>query len=230
MEFEMRDYPNVKEVRMMFADLHQSDQDMELVGIMFDADDKTIFGQPNEDYIRRELAWYLSMSPRLADMEGPIPTIWKKIQSSIGEVNSNYGQRIFSPYFHSQYDECLAELIRDYRSRRAVMVYTNPLTIGEGRKHGANDQVCTMYVQTMIRGGMLNYHVHMRSCDAVLGYRNDIAWHRYVHDRLHVDVQHRMRLKLEKATIRYFVDSLHIYPHDIGLVGRWMKETGYGSE
>ena len=218
---------DVNDIRKEFAGKHLTDQELEIVGAAFNADEPTIFGKPNTDYIRRELEWYIGMDNNIRTMRPPIPDIWKRIADEFGFVTSNYGQRIFHEDFGNQFYAAINELLKRHSSRRAVMVYAGHDTIVEGTQAGRNDQLCTMYVSVMIRNQLLHYNVHMRSCDAVLGYRNDIAWHHFVHDLLLIHYNHRAQQRLGQATIMYFVDSLHIYSHDAGLVGAWMKEAEY---
>ena len=199
---------------------------LEIIGVVFQADERSIFGEPNRNYIRRELKWYLSESEYISEMDDPIPEIWKRIADRDGKVSSNYGRRIFNIDYGMQYHQALHELTRNPASRRAVMVYVNHDTIREGIVNGRDDQVCTMYVNVFIRDSYLHYHVHMRSNDAVLGYRNDRAWHLYVRDKLLTDIRHRHQmLHLMPATILWFVDSLHVYEHDVHLVDEWRKEN-----
>ena len=221
----------VHQIREQFAHLLSDEPEyLEIMGAVFQANESTIFGKPNYDYIRRELAWYWSESEYIKDLAAPIPPIWERIADNNGKVSSNYGRRIFNLSYGLQYQQALDELLRDPASRRAVMVYADHNAINEGTYNGRDDQICTMYVSVFIRANYLHYHVHMRSNDAVLGYRNDLAWHMYVRDRLLVDLKHRQQaLHLLPATILWFADSLHVYEHDAHLVDDWRKENDPGS-
>lgn len=218
---------DVNAIRCEFADKFLFGQELEIFGAAFNADEPTIFGKPNTDYIKRELEWYIGMDNNIRTMRPPIPEIWKRIADEFGFVTSNYGKRIFSEQFDNQFDAALNALLDHQMTRRAVMIYAGHNTIVEGTQAGRNDQLCTMYVNVAIRNNLLHYHVHMRSCDAVLGYRNDLAWHRFVRDLLWIHYNHRAQRRLDQATIMYFVDSLHVYPTDVGLINNWIKETGY---
>jgi len=70
---------------------------IELINASFIADEESIFGEPNHDYIRREIDWYLSKSLNVNDIPGKVPEIWKQVADNKGNINSNYGWCIFSP-------------------------------------------------------------------------------------------------------------------------------------
>jgi len=48
---------------------------LEIVGASFIADEETIFGSPNEEYIAREIEWYLSESLYVDDIPEKTPQI-----------------------------------------------------------------------------------------------------------------------------------------------------------
>ena len=96
---------------------------VDIIGAKFLANEPFIFGTPNQDYIRRELAWYESQSRNVYDIEEPVPLIWKKCASPEGLINSNYGWCIYSKENGSQYDNVLKELRQNSESRRGQMIY-----------------------------------------------------------------------------------------------------------
>jgi thymidylate synthase len=179
---------------------------IEMIGATFEADEPTIFGELNEDYIQRELEWYKSMSLYVDDIPGITPAIWKQVASKRGQINSNYGWAIWHKDNHFQYERVLHELMDFPNSRRAVMIYTRPSMWEDYNRDGMSDFMCTNAVQYMIRNGQLNAVVQMRSNDVVFGYRNDYAWQKYVADCLTKD------LDLEKQPkIIWHVGNLHVY-------------------
>lgn len=185
---------------------------IEIMNASFLADDEALFGFVNEDYVKRELDWYLSTSRYVGDIPPPIPEIWKKVASKYGKINSNYGWCIFSHENHAQYDNVLLELARNPDSRRATMIYTRPTMHMDYREDGMSDFICTNTVQYMIREGKVNAIVQMRSNDAVFGYKNDYAWQKFVLDRLSND------LSLPAGNIYWNVASLHVYERHFNLV------------
>ena len=179
---------------------------IEMIGATFEADEPTIFGELNEDYIQRELEWYKSMSLYVDDIPGITPAIWKQVADRGGKINSNYGWAIYHKDNHLQYANVLNELTFSPNSRRAVMIYTRPTMWQDYNRDGMSDFMCTNAVQYMIRNDRLVAIVQMRSNDVVFGYRNDYAWQKYVADRLSED------LKLTKEPkIIWHVGNLHVY-------------------
>lgn len=193
---------------------------VELTGVSFVADEPSIFGSVDHDYVARELAWYDSRSLSVDDIPGGAPKVWRDVSSEHGhQVNSNYGTLLYDTTNWSQYREVLAELRRDPLSRRALAIYTRPSMHVEQHRDGMQDFVCTNAVQYLIRDDRLHAVVQMRSNDAVFGYRNDYAWQSTVLDRLAAD------LDVVHGTITWQVGSLHVYPRHRWLVDHY-RTTG----
>jgi thymidylate synthase len=185
---------------------------LEIRSASFIADEPSIFGTPNQDYIDRELAWYESQSLNVNDIPGGPPTIWKQVADKHGYINSNYGWCIFSKRNGSQYDNVVRELIAHPYSRRAVMIYTRPKMWEDYNLDGMSDFMCTNAVQYMIRYGRLNAVVQMRSNDVVFGYRNDYAWQKHVLQKLAKD------LGVVEGDIYWNAGSLHVYERHFNMV------------
>lgn len=199
---------------------------IELVGASFHADEPTIFGKLNDDYIKRELAWYKSKSLNVNDIPGNTPEIWKMVADKDGYINSNYGWCIWSDeidssdtvmrnkgrHNHGQYWHVYNELSNNRDSRRAVMIYTRPTMHEDYNRNGMSDFMCTNAVQYLIRDDVLNAIVQMRSNDVVFGYRNDFAWQDYVASLLET------ALRCDGRKIIWNVGSLHVYERHFSLV------------
>lgn len=179
---------------------------IEMIGACFEADEPSIFGDVNEEYIQRELEWYKSQSLYVDDIPGITPAIWKQVASTEGKINSNYGWAIYSEDNGLQYLNVFDELTKNPNSRRAVMIYTRPTMWSDYNHNGMSDFMCTNAVQYMIRDGQLVAVVQMRSNDVVFGYRNDYAWQKYVADQLTKD----LGLDVEPKII-WNVGNLHVY-------------------
>jgi thymidylate synthase len=179
---------------------------IEMIGACFEADEPSIFGDVNEEYIQRELEWYKSQSLYVDDIPGITPAIWKQVASTEGKINSNYGWAIYSEDNGLQYLNVFDELTKNPNSRRAVMIYTRPTMWSDYNHNGMSDFMCTNAVQYMIRDGQLVAVVQMRSNDVVFGYRNDYAWQKYVADQLTID----LGLDVEPKII-WNVGNLHVY-------------------
>lgn len=185
---------------------------LELRSASFVADEPAIFGTPNEDYIKREIEWYMSCSRNVNDIRGEVPAIWKQVAAVDGRINSNYGWCIFSHENGNQFHRVENELRANPESRRAVMIYNRPSMHEDYDKDGMSDFMCTNAVQYMIRDGLLEAHVQMRSNDVVFGYKNDYAWQKHVLEIL------ADKLKVLSGEIYWNVGSLHVYERHFNLV------------
>lgn len=185
---------------------------IEIVGAGFIADEESIFGSVNWDYVKREEEWYYSMSLNVNDFPGGPPAIWKAVADKDGFVWSNYGHTIFSDRNRNQYDHARDELKKNPESRRAVMIYTRPSMWLDYNLNGRSDFTCTNVVQYLLRDGKLNAVVQMRSNDAVFGYKNDRAWQQHVLEKLSND------LSVEPGSLVWNVGSLHVYSRHYHLV------------
>ena len=207
-------YNTVDDIRNLFKSKHLNEvyvtdktgvKTIEIVNANFIADEPTIFGKVNEDYIRRELNWYLSRSLNVNDIEGDVPQIGQMISDKKGKINSNYGYLTLDKKNFNQYFNCAMELHKNPDSRRAVMIYTRPSIWKEYNKKGMSDFICTNAVQYLIRKDKLEVVVQMRSNDVVFGYRNDYAWQKYMADMMCNE------LKIELGNIYWNVGSMHVY-------------------
>lgn len=196
---------------------------LELTGASFIADEPTIFGAVNEEYIMRELEWYESQSLNVNDIPGKVPEIWKQVADKDGIINSNYGWCIWSPKNHDQYLKCRSELVANKDTRRAIMIYTRPSMHEDAFHNGRSDFMCTNAVQYLIRRNKMHCVVQMRSNDVVFGYRNDRAWQKHVLDMLVAEYNTLTESKIEAGDIHWNVGSLHIYERHFKLVEEWHK-------
>ena len=188
---------------------------IELIGASFLADEAAIFGEPNLEYIRREIAWYKTQSLNVNDIYGELrrpPQAWEYASSPEGLINSNYGYLVWSVDNGRQYENVLAELISNPNSRRAEMIYTRPSIWEEYDLMGMSDFICTNTVTYYIRDGKLDCCVQMRSNDVVYGYKNDYAWQQFVLNELAND------LSVEPGKIIWQVQNLHVYEKHFNLI------------
>jgi thymidylate synthase len=185
---------------------------IEMIGATFEADEPTIFGKVNQDYVDRELAWYKSKSLSVYDIPAPVPEIWKQVADENGYINSNYGWAIWHEDNFNQYYNVYKELSNNPNSRRAVMIYTRPTMWLDYNFNGMSDFMCTNTVQYMIREDTLVAVVQMRSNDVVFGYRNDYAWQDHVVKLL------GSALGIKKTKIIWHVGSLHVYERHFDMV------------
>ena len=190
---------------------------IELIGVSFKADEESILGIPNYDYIEREIEWYRSESLKVDDIPGKTPKIWSFISSFNGEINSNYGWCIWSEENGNQYRNVLNELKRDSGSRRTSMIYQRPSMHTDYCRNGMSDFICTHSVDYFIRDNQLYSVVHMRSNDIWAGYRNDRAWQQFVQTMLAID------LGVEIGDLYWTVSSMHLYEKQFYLLHHYMR-------
>ena len=191
---------------------------LELIGASFIANEPSIFGEVNWDYVGREIAWYDSLSLKVADIPGGAPKIWQQVASKDGEINSNYGWCIYSEANHKQYWSVLLELLANPNSRRAVMIYTRPTMHKDYSRDGMSDFMCTNAVQYLIRQDKVHAVVQMRSNDVVFGYKNDRAWQSEVLNRLVLDLNQKGDNNYSAGDIIWNVGSLHVYERHFNLI------------
>jgi thymidylate synthase len=196
---------------------------LEIIGSSFIADEDTIFGKVNKDYVERELQWYNSQSLNVNDIPGEVPQIWQQVSDKDGWINSNYGWCIYSNHNFNQYDFALDELIKHPDSRRACMIYTRPSMNVEYNKNGMSDFCCTNNTMVMIRDNKLHYIVNQRSIDIIYGYKNDFFWASHVHKKLLNDLNNRTDNRYELGDILWQFGSLHMYEPMFYLINNYIK-------
>ena len=190
---------------------------IEYIGASFIADEPSIFGEPNEDYIAKELKWYDSESTNINDIyeDKKPPAAWMYAANKHGEINSNYGHLVFGSKYFCQASHAIAELRANPDTRRAIMVYNRPSIWTEYNENGKSDFICTNAATYYIRDNKVHVVVQMRSNDVVFGYKNDYAWAKnmleYVTAQLHDP-------KLLVGDIHWQVQNLHTYERHFGLV------------
>jgi thymidylate synthase len=202
---------NVQTIRNLFKQKYlkgEKGSTVSLYGVSFEADEDTIFSEPNQKYIEAEIKWYKSRSKNIFDLDyDPVPAIWREVADLEGNINSNYGAIIFDEkgLELSQYEYVLDILREDKYSRRATMIYTYPEIHNDYKWRGMNDFICTNAVSYYVENDVLNAVVQMRSNDAVYGYKNDLAWQKEVLRMLASD------LEMEPGKIIWQVQNLHVY-------------------
>lgn len=196
---------------------------IEILGASFLADEESIFGKPNREYIQREIDWYISRSLNVNDIPGGPPKIWSAVASPEGLINSNYGFLIFDKSNYSQCLNVVNTLVESPSSRRASMIYNRPSMHEDYNRGGMQDFCCTNVVQYIIRDNALHVVVQMRSGDSIFGYLNDRGWQVYVQDFVRRSINERTKLNLTLGTIHWNVASLHIYEKHFYYLDHFVK-------
>lgn len=193
---------------------------VEIKGASFIADKPAIIGVPNAEYIKHELDWYESQSLNINDIPGGAPKMWRRTANEEGRINSNYGWVLWSEENGLQFNHIVAELRRDYASRRALCIYTRPsMHLDQKLGGGGQDFMCTNAVSYSINAAsaQLDVVVQMRSNDVVFGYRNDYAWQVYAAMYVIAELQ-RDWPQLHLGRIYWQAQSLHVYPRHYHLL------------
>ena len=218
MQMEVKDVRNhfIEELKHERYTVDKTGQNtIELLGASFLANESSIFGSPNDEYITREIDWYLSHSLNINDIYGldrPPPEAWEYAANQHGSINSNYGTLIFDDKYYRQFEQVVNELEINPDSRRASMIYQRPSIWVEYDEDGKNDFICTNAVTYYIRNDVLQSVVQMRSNDVVFGYKNDYAWQRYVLKEV------ASCLGIGTGSIQWQVQNLHVYERHFDLV------------
>ena len=229
----------IKDIRKKFIQIYKNNlkykqpDTLEIINASFIADEPSIFGTVNYEYIRAELQWYLSQSLNVNDLyhgRKKVPEAWKRTANKDGKVNSNYGYLIFSEEQHKQYSCALSWLLDDPQTRRAVMVYNRPSIHWDYNDDMMDDYICTNAVQYYIRNGKMDCVVQMRSNDAVIGYRNDYAWQKFVLEQLCTEynqlasIESGQEINVKVGTIYWNVANIHVYQRNYNLIEKELEK------
>ena len=118
-------------------------------------------------YAVGELAWYLSKSNRVADIER-FSSVWKDLSDDGVTNNSAYGYRIFKQFGFDQWDYVKQLLVEHPDTRQAIIHIKDPSDTP------TKDVPCTVYLQFFLRDNKLHLSVHMRSNDIWMGVPYDM--------------------------------------------------------
>lgn len=196
------------------------------------ADKPSMIGRTNPDWVRRELAWFNSGSNQLADMEDPVPALFKACEGWDGMVNSAYGHILFGhsdelPSGPTLYQRILETFINEGPgTRHAVAIISDRDIHALARRNGRNDFICTNALNVMIDDdNRLHIIAQMRSMDAVFGYRADWSMWDDLMARLLTDLAPFFPYAT-RGDITFQVANLHVYPRHFELLG----ETAFDTE
>lgn len=117
-----------------------------------------------------------------------------------GRLRGAYGPRLFPQWMH-----VINRLTEDHDTRQAVATIWRPNDL----KQSSKDVPCTISLRYSIRNGALHACTHMRSNDLWLGTPYDFGQFTALQRTL------AFVLQLEVGTYTHFVNSLHLYEHDV---------------
>lgn len=159
-------------------------------------------------YIEKEDEWYMSHELKI-DKVSDIK-IWQNVSDDNNEINSNYGNLVFSRNNYSQFTNVVETLKRHKESRQGLVIYTRPTIHYEWNSHGASDFICTNYQQFFIRNNKLVCVTSMRSNDSIFGTFNDVPWFHTVIQEMHKALLETYP-ELELGEHIFIPNSFHIY-------------------
>ena len=191
------------------------------------ADEDSMIGPVNQDWVRRELEWFQSGSDKLSDMEGPVPALFQACAGFDGKVNSAYGYILFGagerlPHPPSLFNRVVDTFITEGKgTRHAVAVITDRDVHNLSRYNGRNDFICTNALNFMIDAeNRLHLIAQMRSMDAVFGYRADYSMWNLLMDYLLGNLE-TVYPNLTRGNITFQVANLHVYPRHFDVLEKW---------
>lgn len=176
----------------------------------------------NEDYLKKELEWYLSLEPTIEKVKDV--KIWQNICSKKDStVNSQYGILVYGEDNGNQFQKALDNLIKDKDSRQAVIIYNRPTIHEDAYEDGKHDFICTFYQQFFIRNNRLECVTNMRSNDCIFGIFNDLPWFEYVYNDLYQNLLNKYT-NLEKGNLIYVANSFHCYERHFSVLEKIAEE------
>jgi len=200
------------------------------------ADQHSMIGQVNPDWVRRELAWFNSGSDELSDMEGPVPKLFQACAGWDGKVNSAYGHILFGqgeflPQPPTIYQRVLNAFTSEgFGTRHAVAIISDRDIHDLAYWNGRNDFICTNALNFMIDDDKrLHIIAQMRSMDAVFGYRADYSMWNNLMERMLLDLNKiagwPSSLGVRRGNITFQVANLHVYPRHFKLLEETAADT-----
>lgn len=159
-----------------------------------------------------EFLWYASKSNDVSHMIYYLPKYTDYAEAD-GTVWGAYGPRIFGGE-PSQWETLVATLSAKSTSRQAVIQLFDRTDILEPHK----DVPCTCTLQFLLRNGLLELVVHMRSNDAYWGLPHDV----FAFTMLQEVLANQLGVKIGKY--KHLVGSLHIYDKFRARIDRYLGE------
>lgn len=201
-----------------------------LYNVSWVADKPSMIGARNEDWVRRELAWFNSGSNSLNDMEPPVPSAFQACAGPDNRVNSAYGHILFGkgeelPPQPTLFNRVVDTFLNEGKAtRHAVAIITDRDIHNLAKKNGRKDFICTNALNFMIdHEDKLHIVAQMRSMDAVWGYRADYSMWDDLMERLLGELS-MVYPELTRGDITFQVANLHVYPRHFALLERWSNQ------
>ena len=166
----------------------------------------------NVPFMFAEAAWIISGSNRLADIE-PYMSVYKNFSDDGVFLRGAYGPKVVD-----QLGYVVDAIEKDNDTRQAV------INIWRERPGVSKDIPCTVSMQFLLREGVLNMVVTMRSQDIVLGFTYDVFTFSMVAKAVQLLLKER-GVEAELGTLFLNAGSMHIYERHYGSGNIWVDET-----
>ena len=176
-------------------------------------------------YIAAELLWYFTGRNDTSFIT-KFAKFWDHIKNDDNTANSAYGNLLFKEFnLHgtTEWEWAFDKLTEDKDTRQAVVHFNKP----DHKWKGNKDFVCTLSGTFQIRDNKLNFKVHMRSNDMILGTATDVAFFCLLQQQM-VSLLRPTYPDLELGTYIHEVDSLHIYERHFSLADEMLKKVFVG--
>ena len=173
-------------------------------------------------YIEQEKEWYDSHELKI-DKVGNVK-IWNDCANVDKEINSNYGNLVFSRNNYSQFTHVVETLKKHKDSRQGIIIYTRPSIQLEWNDLGGTDFICTNFQHFFIRNNKLQCVVSMRSNDSIFGTMNDLPWFFAVYKRM-MEALKGTYPELKYGKIVFIPNSFHCYERHFDLLKRIANEV-----
>lgn len=186
------------------------------------ADRNSMIGKRNEDWVRRELDWFMSGSNSLDDMEAPVPTAFQQCAGTDNTVNSAYGHILFG-IGEEEHDTMFERIVETFiaeglGTRHAVAIISDRDIHHLAHEMGRNDFICTNALNIMVDDdNKLHIVAQMRSMDAVWGYRADYSMWALLQGALVMPLSEHFQ-NIGMGDITFQVANLHVYPRHFELL------------
>jgi thymidylate synthase len=159
-----------------------------------------------------EFLWYISAKNRLEPIQYYLGR-YDQWAEADGTIWGAYGPRMFGGE-RTQYEIIRQILVDRPTSRQAVIQLFDECDIQQKYK----DTPCTCTLQFLVRDGLLNLVVHMRSNDVYKGLPHDIFAFTMIQEILARD------LGVALGTYKHMVGSFHLYDEDRQRVADYLQE------
>lgn len=187
----------------------------ELLGVKLIIDEYNVFSTPEHRPLEKvmgywypEACWYMSGELNPSNIVRHAK-MWGDITNENGEVNSNYGHRVFYRKNNkglSGFEFALTCLQADKNTRNAIILYNEPDLCYNGNK----DFICSQNQHFLIRNDELICLIHLRSSDLIFGMYYNSIWWSLVHQQMFLNLK-RLYPALRLGRIEVFISSCHIY-------------------